>query len=186
VSWRTNAKKKSGLRINCCDIIAVFLIAAGLMQISYQGTFSFMWALIGLGLPIFYLMVRMFAADVTGSAPRPALVARSYDPSSVNRAIIDHNTGKEYVISGRSDQTFRSTCLEIWVFTSMRKKSDWTIIDDKGNDISEAPLSSYDGVAQIGSLGPMCEELVGDEATEEYSDSARENSDLERGVKFYD
>ena len=181
-----NAKKANGSKLNCCDIIAVLLVVVALLQISYQGAFSFMWALIGIGLPIFYLLVRGLAADVVDSIPRQARVPWSRDASSVDRVITENKSGRRHVISGWKDQTFRSACLEAWVFTSVKKKSDWTIIDDKGNDISDTPMSSYEGIARIGFLGPMCEQLVGDEATDYYSDDDRKNNDLERGVEFYD
>lgn len=181
-----NAKENSGFRCNVCDAIFAVVIIIALMQITIPASIAGMWVVIAGGLAFVYLMIRAFAHDVATQPRGQTLVPRVRDTSSVDRVIIENKSGRRHVISGWKDQTFRSACLEAWVFTSVKKKSDWTIIDDKGNDISDSPMSIYEGIARIGLLGPMCEQLVGDEATDYYTDDDRKNNDLERGVKFYD
>ena len=74
---------------------------------------------------------------------------RSLDTSVVSRFIRDPISDEEVIVVGSPDTTFRQACLQDWPFDGIRARSDWIIKDDKGNDITDAPLSRYDGNATI-------------------------------------
>ena len=60
-------------------------------------------------------------------------------------------TREEAVIDGDYATSFRKAMQdeEIWVFSRISRDSKWIITDDRGNDISDKPLSFFDGIARI-------------------------------------
>jgi hypothetical protein len=74
---------------------------------------------------------------------------QEYDSSIITRIIHDRSTGEEHLISGHHSDTFRDTCDKDWPFDAIGKDEPWIVTDDRGNDISDASLSSYDGMVRI-------------------------------------
>ncbi len=72
-----------------------------------------------------------------------------------------------------------------WEFKSVSKKEPWIVIDEKGNDITDQALSSYDGIARLKSTVPMDRRIPRSEM-EESTDKSDEYTSLDSGVKFYD
>jgi len=60
-------------------------------------------------------------------------------------------TKAEAVIDGDHTTSFRKAMQdeETWVFSQISRDSKWIITDDRGNDISNKPLSFFDGIARI-------------------------------------
>ena len=60
-------------------------------------------------------------------------------------------TKEEAVIDGDPAVSFRRAMQdeEIWVFSQISRDSKWIVTDDRGNDISDKPLSFFDGMARI-------------------------------------
>ncbi len=71
------------------------------------------------------------------------------DPSILKRVIREPETGQEIIVSGRADTTFREALRRGWAFRGLSEDSEWIVVDDRGNDISDRPLSEYDGIAEI-------------------------------------
>ncbi|TXT54590.1 MAG: hypothetical protein BAJATHORv1_60087 [Candidatus Thorarchaeota archaeon] len=69
--------------------------------------------------------------------------------SMINRIIINPIDETQYTITGRSDMTFRESCLYDWPFQNIRIDSKWYIFSENETDISNLPLSRYDGIAWI-------------------------------------
>jgi hypothetical protein len=71
---------------------------------------------------------------------------KAQDPSTCMRVIKDGHDGQEFIISGGSDDTFAQACRSNWYFESVNRKSKWYIKDEHGNDVSDKPLQSVDGI----------------------------------------
>ena len=68
------------------------------------------------------------------------------DPSSCMRVIKDGPNGQEFIISGDREETFAEVCRANWYFESVKRKTKWFIKDERGNDVSDKPLGSVDGI----------------------------------------
>jgi hypothetical protein len=71
------------------------------------------------------------------------------DTSRLHRVIVDSKTGKEKIITGHKDATFRSAAKQNWPFKGIDQGSDWMIVDDRGNEITDKKLSACDDIARI-------------------------------------
>ncbi|MHA2027049.1 MAG: hypothetical protein ACW98U_14205 [Candidatus Thorarchaeota archaeon] len=98
------------------------------------------------------------------------------DPSLYTRAVRDGRDGAEYLISGAKTTLFRKACLDNWQFVKVDKKSNWTIVDERGNDVSNEPMSRFDGVFT----------LIGSYTQDEPSDESDEYSSIHDSVEYYD
>ena len=108
---------------------------------------------------------------------RKSVIAGAVDPSVIHRVIRDPISGEEVLVHGKETTTFRDAVNAHWDFTQVSKREQWTIVDDRGNDITDQALSEFSGVATI----------VYDMATsEEVSHEKEPASTMERGVEFYD
>ena len=72
-----------------------------------------------------------------------------YDTSIVTRLVKFKSSGEEYLVTGNAKDTFRMTCLDDWQFQGIDKDEPWHVVDDRGNDISQMALESYDGLCEI-------------------------------------
>ena len=105
-----------------------------------------------LGCLMLYLMARF---NIKMSIPVTwNLFSRPVDTSIAHRVVRDMATREEAVIDGDYAISFRKAMLdeEIWVFSQISRDSKWIVTDDRGNDISNKPLDSFDGVARIEAL----------------------------------
>ncbi len=99
--------------------------------------------------------------------------------SEYQRIVRNDVDGEDYIVNGAASTTFREACLENWQFLYVKRKSSWFVKDDKGNDISEVPLSVYGGKAI----------LVSEYVTESYrgsTDETADYSDSNESVEYYD
>jgi hypothetical protein len=71
------------------------------------------------------------------------------DPSSCMRVVRDGPDGVEFIISGDREETFAEACRANWHFESINRKSKWYIKDERGNDVSDKPLGSVDGIFML-------------------------------------
>ncbi|MFW9920673.1 MAG: hypothetical protein ACFFED_13800 [Candidatus Thorarchaeota archaeon] len=110
---------------------------------------------------------------------------KARDNELITRVVIDPYTNSEHIISGAPDNTYRDACLSDWPFKSLNKRSGWIVTDEKGNDITNARLTSYQGIARIQSILPI-EKYESTRDDLDTQDSKDEYSDMDRGVKFYD
>ena len=104
---------------------------------------------------------------------------RTVDPSQYQRVIKDGFDGSEYIISGPREMTFAEACRADWQFESTSPKSKWYIRDDKGNDVTEKPLESAEGIFIL------VPEYSTDTSRED-SDDSDEYSSIHDSVTYYD
>jgi len=99
--------------------------------------------------------------------------------SKINRAVRDGIDGPERLVVGSETTTFREACIASWQFQCTRRRSNWFVKDDRGNDITNTLLSAFDGIAT----------LVPDYTSETdigEPDESSEYSDLRDSVEYYD
>lgn len=106
---------------------------------------------------------------------------RERDPTICERVIKDGSDGPEYLISGPQEETFGQACKEQWQFLKTDKHSSWIIKDERGNDITNSPLGSYDSIAII--VGTYGSEYFTGEAE---SDLPSEYTSIEDGTEYFD
>jgi hypothetical protein len=103
------------------------------------------------------------------------------DPTICERVVKDGPDGAEYLISGFEKVTFRNACREHWQFVKTRKSSSWIVKDERGNDITDSSLESFDGIAMIvGTYG--AEYYTG----ESESDLPSDYTSIEDSTEYYD
>ncbi|MGY5860699.1 MAG: hypothetical protein RTU63_15130 [Candidatus Thorarchaeota archaeon] len=71
---------------------------------------------------------------------------KAQDPSTCMRVIKDGPDGLEFIISGDREETFAQACRANWYFESVKRKSKWLIVDERGNDVSDSPLGLVDSI----------------------------------------
>ncbi|MFW9927464.1 MAG: hypothetical protein ACFFDM_11990 [Candidatus Thorarchaeota archaeon] len=98
------------------------------------------------------------------------------DPTVFTRAVKDGVEGIEYLIRGPASSSFRNACLENWQFKNVNKRSSWMVVDEKGNDVTNAPLSRYDGVFT----------LVGRYVSQSSRNESEEYASIHDSVEYYD
>ena len=106
---------------------------------------------------------------------------RERDPAICTRVIKDGPSGAEYLISGSQKETFGNACREQWQFIKTDKKSNWIVKDERGNDITNDPLESYDSIATI--MGTYDSELLAGEAE---GDLPSKYTSIENGTEYFD
>jgi hypothetical protein len=95
---------------------------------------------------------------------------KELDPARCARVIRDGDNGPELIITGSCDDTFGQACRANWLFKSVNRKSKWFIKDERGNDVTETPLRSVDGIFIIYSeRGLKVKNHDSDESDENYS-----------------
>ncbi|MFO7837634.1 MAG: hypothetical protein R6V83_13410 [Candidatus Thorarchaeota archaeon] len=90
-----------------------------------------------------------YANSRIGAADQRDRSFTEVDTSQLHRVVIDNLTGEEKVISGSQDVTFRSAAQKNWPFERIDKKSNWVIVDERGNDITDKKLSDYHEITRI-------------------------------------
>lgn len=68
------------------------------------------------------------------------------DPSTCMRVVRDGYGGIEFIITGDREDTFAQACRANWYFDSANPNSTWYIEDENGNDVSDKPLQSVEGI----------------------------------------
>jgi len=71
------------------------------------------------------------------------------DPLICKRVVKEGYNGKEYIITGTPEETFGSVCRTQWQFEKISQRSSWIIVDERGNDITNSILLSYDSIAVL-------------------------------------
>jgi hypothetical protein len=101
------------------------------------------------------------------------------NPSNCMRVIKDGASGLEFIISGDREETFAEVCRTNWPFERVKRKSKWYIKDERGNDVSDKPLGSVDGIFY---LIPE----YGSEIQKEEPNKSDDYSSIPNGVTYYD
>ncbi|MGY5875872.1 MAG: hypothetical protein RTU30_09010 [Candidatus Thorarchaeota archaeon] len=132
------------------------------------------------GFPILIILLfivfgfRIFARN---QLQRQSTIHRPRDSAIITRVVIERTTGSEVIIEGGTDTTFREALLHDWPFPEIPVKSSWIIQDEVSNDITDRPLSSYGGIAElVGTYDPGVS----------YEDESDRYSSIDDGVVYYD
>ncbi len=182
-----------GVLLGVAILVAVFIVTTILFPTNPVVTFAILGFTIILILPLMcqvgsgrYRVVGRGGYDWSVEERSSTQSAyRELDTSQISRVVIDDYSGEEHVISGSPEMTYRRACVRNWDFDSISKKGPWIVISEKGNDITDQPLSGYDGIARIKSTVPMDRRIPKSEM-DESSDKSDEYSSMDAGVEFYD
>jgi len=128
------------------------------------------------------VLLGLYYAFVESVARSKALKKyRDPDPTICQRVVKDGIDGAEYLISGTQEETFGHACKEHWQFVKTDKHSSWIIKDERGNDITNSALESYDSIAII--VGTFGSDYFTGESE---SDLPSEYTSIEDGTEYYD
>jgi hypothetical protein len=108
-------------------------------------------------------------------SPPLKTVYSATDPSILGRVVNDGPEGHEYIVHGSGETSFREACTANWQFKYIDRKSDWIAVDNRGNDVSDEPLSRSDGLFT----------LIRQNGTDELSDRVDESSSIDDSVEYY-
>ena len=106
-------------------------------------------------------------------------VTRDRDPSVCKRVIKDGYDGIEFIVSGDKETTFGQACKNHWQFVSVKRDSGWFVKDERGNDVKEMSLISYDGIC-------MLIPEYGSVKLKDKRDEASKYSSIQDSVEYYD
>jgi hypothetical protein len=112
----------------------------GLIEISYS---QYIW--------VFWVSVIFFiisAANLVARIPRHAKWSQGYS-GTITRTVKIADKQKDYFIQGAVDTPIKEVLLDNWPFDEQNQDSKWHVVDNRGNDVANAPLSSLDGTAIV-------------------------------------
>jgi hypothetical protein len=66
----------------------------------------------------------------------------------LSRLVRDQVSRKEIIIDGHENTSIREILKDSWPF-DQKMDSEWYITDEKGNDVTNWPISNWDGIAHI-------------------------------------
>ena len=101
------------------------------------------------------------------------------ESSIFKRVIKDGYDGKEFIVSGDSKTTFSQACKNQWQFESVSRNSGWYIKDERGNDVTNMSLISFDGICIL------IPEYGLEKHTEDRDEASRYSS-IQDSVEYYD
>ncbi|MHA1614066.1 MAG: hypothetical protein ACTSYJ_04425 [Candidatus Thorarchaeota archaeon] len=174
----------------CLIVLGIFLYVALDYIINFMD--DFVLPDIGIPYPLLFIIIIgcvilvIFVFTLKGGIVRGRgiahgsnIVSRVRDPSVCKRVIKDGFGGVEYIVSGDGEDTFGQACKNHWQFVSVKRDSGWFIKDDRGNDVTEMSLISYDGICilipEFGSVKPK-----------DKRDEASKYSSIQDSVEYYD
>jgi len=67
----------------------------------------------------------------------------------IDRTVKLAGTQKDYFIRGASETPIKEVLLKNWPFSELDQDSNWHVVDDLGNDVTNNPLSSLGGAAIV-------------------------------------
>ena len=66
----------------------------------------------------------------------------------LNRVVRDDESGAEFIIRAQPDASIREILERNWPFRQ-KKSRRWYLKDQIGNDVTDRPISDWDGIAVI-------------------------------------
>ena len=122
-------------------------------------------------------------ADFKSRFGREVRQGRSRNKESASlvfkRVIKDGFDGAEFIVSGGSETTFGQACKDHWQFDSVSRNSGWFIKDERGNDVTDMFLTSFDGICIL-----IPEYGSGKQKKE--NNKASEYTSIHDSVEYYD
>ena len=112
----------------------------GLIEIPYS---QFIW--------LFWFSVVFFVvstANLVARIPAHTKWSEGYS-GTITRTVKIADKQKDYFIHGAGDTPIREALLDDWPFDEEDSDTKWHVVDIRGNDITNVPLSSLDGTATV-------------------------------------
>ena len=132
--------------------LSVLIIGFGITWLAGHGYLSLQPQIVaGATLVLFSII---FCLSVTTMMAGTDFIARqkiarlpdSPDDDIVSRVIRDSRNGLETIIQAHPNTSIREALEDDWPFEK-KKSSDWYLVDEKGNDVTNWPISHWDGIA---------------------------------------
>ncbi len=112
----------------------------GLIEIPYSTYIWLFW--------FSFVFFIVSTANLVARIPRHAKWSEGYS-GTITRTVKIRDKQKDYFIRGAGDTPIREALLDDWPFDEQDSDSKWYVVDDRGNDITNAPLSSLEGTATV-------------------------------------
>ena len=136
--------------------MAAVLILIGGFTVAYLGGLGYLpidpWIAVPATLVIVFLLTCMLPFAMSSSSSfymnRGAVAQpKSPDNNSINRVLRDLSIEREYLLRGTRGMTIRDALLSEWPFSGRDPLSNWQVVDELGNDVTDKLLSDLDGIA---------------------------------------
>jgi hypothetical protein len=144
------------MTIRICSL-GIIVLSAGLV-IAYLGAYDYLQVDLNVIIPITLIVFALFVCGAASSMmagtsfianmPFPRQ-PKSPEEGILKRLVKNRESGKEYIISGSRENTYRDALLHDWPFLNQDHKTNWYIVDEYGNDITDKFLFEYDSIAEI-------------------------------------
>ena len=79
---------------------------------------------------------------------RMARLPDSPDDDIMSRVIRDSRSGVETIVQAQPNSTIREVLEDDWPFEK-NAAGEWYLVDERGNDVSNWPISNWDGIVVI-------------------------------------
>ncbi len=96
-----------------------------------------------------YIMPRPRTGDTEEELLHGSIKLEEARALVLHRVVVDKISGEEVVVHGAPETTFRDAVQEYWGSSILGRHPKWSVYDERGEDISNEPLSSYDGVSFV-------------------------------------
>jgi hypothetical protein len=134
-------------------------------------------------LAMILLFMMVFADSIVDETAIMRRLSGPMDLSEIRRVIAESSGGLEIIVRGSLETTYREACLDYWDFKRIRKNDNWIIVDERGNDITNITLDSYNGPAKLVLIGgPTTSSRSTYDEVEKYDEA----SESDYGVTYYD
>ncbi len=117
-----------------------FISPIGWIVIPYS---EFIW--------LFWISAILFIASTANLVVRiPSYTKWSEGYSgTITRTVRIAGKQKDYFIQGAGDAPIKAVLLDDWPFSEQDQNSKWHVVDNLGNDVTNAPLSSLEEIATV-------------------------------------
>ncbi|MFW9793374.1 MAG: hypothetical protein ACFFEE_03650 [Candidatus Thorarchaeota archaeon] len=149
---RSSAARRSGIIIG----FGIIILISG-FAIAWLGGYGYLPLdpsfVVGASIVLFFITLILSSSTMMASTSFIARQNTSAVPDSpkngiLNRVIRDTVTGEEIIIRAHPSSSASEVLRDDWPFKTKRS-DNWYLVDEDGNDVTNWPISNWDGIAII-------------------------------------
>jgi hypothetical protein len=148
--------RKIGRRTGSICVLAIIVLGGGL-GIAWLSGFGYLpflpQTVVMLTMIAFCLMMLLSTTAAMAGTDFIARQNRSTIPDApkdeiCSRVICDSQSGEERIVRGHPNSSIQEILEDDWPF-SRKARGEWYVTDERGNDITNWPISNWEGIATI-------------------------------------
>ncbi|MFW9805814.1 MAG: hypothetical protein ACFFFK_03725 [Candidatus Thorarchaeota archaeon] len=148
--------RRIGRRTGSMCVLAIIVLGIGLV-IAWLSGFGYLpflpQTVVMLTMIAFCLMMLLSTTTAMAGTDYIARQNRSTIPEApmdeiCSRVIRDFQSGEEKIVRGHPNSSIQELLEDHWPFNG-KVRGEWYVTDERGNDITNWPLSNWEGIATI-------------------------------------